>query len=408
MGMPTTYPSLGLDPCPGDPDALDALARRCRRAAHGLRADVDALRGAPGAAQWQGAAASAFRGYVSFLPRDLTRAAAAYDAVDRALRAYVLALRQGIAQARRADDEAAALDRLLRAARLQREVVVDDPMAVATADRRLAGLEEERAALHRRAGRLAAELDRAADQAARVVMAASEAPYHRPSLLHRLLDGAGEWVDRHAGLLTELSGVLKAVSAIAGVLSLIPVLAPFCGPIAVAAGLVALGIDAALAARGRASWRSLALDAGLTAVPGAGRAVRYAVREVRTARQTVVVYRVEGTANTRVVVGSEGDVTFRGNGMLFLNFGQQRRAEEFLAMRVQQGMPGASMKTFRVRREALEDLRARAADEVDGKVDLSRPLRVDVSRAPDQFGLRRGHVRELREHVVPGSGRVLR
>lgn len=406
--MPTTFPALGFDPCPGDPEALDAIARQCRRTAAGLRTDVDALRRTPDAALWQGEAARAFAGYVSALPRDLARAATSYEVVARALLAHSSELRLGAAHARRTEAEAAAVDRLIRVAVQQRESAAGDPVAVGVAERRAAALREEHAALRRRAERLAADLRRSAEQAARLVRAASDAPYHQPGLLHRLLDGAGRWVDHHVDGLTQLSGVLKTVSAIAGLLSLIPVLAPVCGPIAVVAAVVALGIDAALAARDRASWKSVAVDAGLSALPGVGKVGRLVVREVRTARGSVVVYRVEGVPNTRVVISSDRDVTLRGRNMLFLNFGQRQRAEDFLRTRIEQGMDGACIKQFRVRKEALEDLRATAVDEEGGDMNPGAPLRVDVSKAADQFGLRRWHIRDLQEQVVPRSGKVLK
>ncbi|HSR23577.1 MAG TPA: WXG100 family type VII secretion target [Candidatus Eisenbacteria bacterium] len=406
--MPTSFPALGFDPCPGDPDALEALARHCRRTAAGLRTDVDALRRAPSAAWWQGDAARAFAGYAVALPRDLARAAASYEAVARALITHSAELRLGAAHARRTEAEAAGVDRLIRIAVQHREVAAGDPTAVAAAERRAAALREEHAALRRRAERLAAELQRSAERAARMVRAASDAPHHEPGLLHRLLGDAGRWVDHHVEGLTQLSGVLKTVSAVAGLLSLIPVLAPVCGPIAVAAAVVALGIDAALAARDRASWKSVAVDAGLSALPGVGKVGRLVVREVRTARGSVVVYRVEGVPNTRVVISPGRDVRLQGRNMLFLNFGQRQRAEEFLRTRIEQGMDGACIKSFRVRKEALEDLRAAAVDEESVDMSPGAPLRVDVSKAVDQFGLRKWHIRDLQQQVVPRSGRVLR
>lgn len=406
--MPTSFPALGFDPCPGDADALDALARHCRRTAAGLRTDADALRRASSEAWWQGDAARAFAGYAAALPRDLARAASSYEAVARALLTHGAELRLVVAHARRVEAEADGVDRLIRIAVRQREVAAGDPTAVAAAERRAAALREEHAALCRRAERLAAELERSADRAARTVRAASEAPYHEPGLLHRLLGDAGHWVDHHVEGLSQLSGVLKSVSAIAGLLSLIPVLAPVCGPIALVAAVLALGIDAALATRGRASWKSVAVDAGLSALPGVGKVGRLVVREVRTARGSVVVYRVEGVPNTRVVISSDHDVRFQGRNMLFLNFGQRQRAEEFLRTRVEQGMDGACIKAFRVRKEALEDLRINAVDEESVDMKPGAPLRVDVNKAVDQFGLRRWHIRELQQQVVPGSGRVLR
>ncbi|MEV4826637.1 DUF6531 domain-containing protein [Micromonospora sp. NPDC049274] len=69
-------------------------------------------------------------------------------------------------------------------------------------------------------------------------------------------------------LLAQLSGALKIVSLVAGLLSFIPILAPITGPIAIAAGAAALLIDASLyAATGKGSLTNLLIDTVLTVVP---------------------------------------------------------------------------------------------------------------------------------------------
>ncbi|MEU7591019.1 HNH/endonuclease VII fold putative polymorphic toxin [Micromonospora sp. NPDC049230] len=69
-------------------------------------------------------------------------------------------------------------------------------------------------------------------------------------------------------LLAQLSGALKIVSLVAGLLSFIPILAPIMGPIAIATGAAALLIDASLyAATGKGSLTNLLIDTVLTVVP---------------------------------------------------------------------------------------------------------------------------------------------
>ncbi|XTZ17757.1 DUF6531 domain-containing protein [Micromonospora echinospora] len=69
-------------------------------------------------------------------------------------------------------------------------------------------------------------------------------------------------------LLQKLSGALKIVSLVAGLLSFIPVLAPVMGPIAIAAGATALLIDASVyAATGKGSLTQILIDGVLTVVP---------------------------------------------------------------------------------------------------------------------------------------------
>jgi hypothetical protein len=69
-------------------------------------------------------------------------------------------------------------------------------------------------------------------------------------------------------VLAEISTVLKGVSAVLGVLSLVPGL-QFLAPFAIAAGAIALGIDVAIKlATGKGSWTSIGIDAALTFLPG--------------------------------------------------------------------------------------------------------------------------------------------
>jgi hypothetical protein len=70
-------------------------------------------------------------------------------------------------------------------------------------------------------------------------------------VLSRLVGGAADWVSTHADELRAVSNVLKGVSAVAGLLSFIPVLTPIFAPIAAVSAVGALAIDAALVATGR-------------------------------------------------------------------------------------------------------------------------------------------------------------
>ena len=113
------------------------------------------------------------------------------------------------------------------------------------------------------------------------IRALSDAPYHEPGLLSRMVDSIGDWVDKHADLLREISNVLKTVSAIAGLLSFIPALTPIFGPIAALTAGGALVIDAALVATGHGDWKALVVDAALMALPGAGRLASRAMMSAR-------------------------------------------------------------------------------------------------------------------------------
>jgi uncharacterized protein YukE len=242
MGV-RTFPALGFDPAPGVPAALHAQARAADRAARALAGAATAAdRLTP---QWEGAAAEAFRAGTDPLPGDLGRAAAAHGTLARELSGYAQELVGRQRRAAELESRAAAL------ATGRSPVLVDELEAVIAAARRLLG--EHRA--------------EAARAAARIRAAASDPPYRSPGLLARIEDRVRGWVAAHADTLGAIAGDLRGVSMVAGTVSLVPGFA-FLAPVAVAAGSVAIGLEAAVvAATGRGSWSGLALDATVTVLP---------------------------------------------------------------------------------------------------------------------------------------------
>lgn len=407
--MPTTTAgTVEAPPITGDPDALEQLARRCRRAADGLRSDGTLLHRAGEGADWSGRAAQAFTRAVHDLPRDLRSAADSFDIVGQALAAYAVDLRAAQLRARRVQEELHHLagQRLADGQHLVDPVA--DPVAGAARAARAARFDEEARALRRALAALADEAALAAGSAACRVRGAAVAPQQPPGLLERLADRAGDWVEAHASELSVLSLVLKSLATVAGTLALVPALAPFAGPIAVGAGLLALGVDAALAARRRASWAAVGVDALAAAAPGVGRLGAVAVREVRTRLGSVVVFRVEGDTNTRLVIDADRNVRFQGRDMLYVNVNQRTHAEIYLAHKIRSGLPNARLKSFRVPKDEVAALRARTVAQVEARSQPRASHRVDETQAPDLFGLRRHDFRALQEKIVPGTGRIVR
>lgn len=121
------------------------------------------------------------------------------------------------------------------------------------------------------------------------------------------------------------------------------------------------------------------------------------------------VYRVEGRSNTRVVIRELRQGAILGDRTLFLNYGTGVRAVELLARRIQHTMRGAAIKSFKVPPWFLDELRATALTENDINANPAlrgRPLLVDTTKAPDQFGLRRRQIEALRRAIIQGSGRT--
>jgi hypothetical protein len=143
--------------------------------------------------------------------------------------------------------------------------------------RRQVSAQEECEAAVTLARRIALALEHDGEQAAARIRSLGDAPYHQPGVLSRLVGGVADWVSTHADGLRAVSNVLKAVSAVAGLLSFIPVLTPIFAPIAGITAVGALAIDAALIATGHGDWKSLAVDAALMAVPAAGRLASRAI-----------------------------------------------------------------------------------------------------------------------------------
>jgi hypothetical protein len=108
---------------------------------------------------------------------------------------------------------------------------------------------------------------------------------HNPHGFGALVAGFKDFVKDHVEGLAKLSGVLKLVSGIAGVLSVIPVIGEIALPIALITGGAALAIDASIKfATGQGSWTTIAIDVGLLALPGIGKLARAGIKTMRGAR----------------------------------------------------------------------------------------------------------------------------
>ena len=274
------FPALGFDPAPGDPGALLAAAGSVGRAGQTFAtasSDVDRLR----SSGWTGKAANAFRGRLADLPRDLDLAARSHQAAQRALADLGSGLSARQVRAGQLEARAAEARRLRAAAVADVDVLASRRAPEGSAE--LSALRSEHAAATARVEAWSAELGQvltdarrlqeehrsAAQAAAREIRGASEPPYERPGWLSRARDAVATWIRGHADVLTEISTLLKGVSTVLGVLSLVPglqFLAPFATLAAGAALLVDVGVNAAT---GRGSWTAIGLDAALTFMPWA-------------------------------------------------------------------------------------------------------------------------------------------
>ncbi len=244
------FPALGFDPAPGDPAALTDAATSLDAVSR-VAADTGASAARLDSSGWTGDAGDGFRRRLAPLPADLDRVARAHRAAAAALSGYGAELvgrqrRAATLEARAAEVRAAEL----RAAEL-RVAAADGPFAQVLGEAR----------------RLRAEHEAAAAATAAVVRTATDPPYERPGRLARAVGTVRSWIRDHADDLTQVSTVLKGVSAVLGTVSLVPGL-HFLAPLAITAGAAAATLDVVVrVAAGRGSWTGLTLDAALTVLP---------------------------------------------------------------------------------------------------------------------------------------------
>ncbi len=138
-------------------------------------------------------------------------------------------------------------------------------------------------------------------------------------------------------------------------------------------------------------------------------------QEAASKKESVQVFRVEETVFSRISISDEGFVdipqvlTNKGKGperALFINIDQEERARIFLLQRAVQDKP-TSIKSFDVDPAFVDQLRRMAVLEDVASSFPERPIRVDVTKAPDQFGLTNPEwIQKLRDAIIQGTGKV--
>lgn len=126
-----------------------------------------------------------------------------------------------------------------------------------------------------------------------------------------------------------------------------------------------------------------------------------------TTEEMVSVYRVEFRNNTRLFSGSEGvgvmGTTARGqNNVLWLNFGNEQRAFEFLGKRLSKGLDTTVIKQVDVPASFLHRIRAHSVKEPLSSAYPNNPIR-SADPFPDQFGLRGAWIGEFETAARQGA-----
>ncbi|MBI3306632.1 MAG: hypothetical protein HYZ84_02340, partial [Candidatus Omnitrophica bacterium] len=129
------------------------------------------------------------------------------------------------------------------------------------------------------------------------------------------------------------------------------------------------------------------------------------VRNADRFEDVVRVFRVEGGGSkVRFDIDDIGNVNLRSGDQsrIFLNFGEEKRAIEFLGKRGS----GAEVKEFYVPKKFLEKIQRDAVPEIDARLFPKRPIQVDTTKAPNQFGIPKEYFEELLDEIIKKSGRI--
>ena len=135
------------------------------------------------------------------------------------------------------------------------------------------------------------------------------------------------------------------------------------------------------------------------------------VPAANTGGKTVTLYRVDDAGFApRIAADGTVPVVTTGSGTeraLFVNIGQPLRAQEFAL--VNRG-GNATVTAVEVDVSLLEKLRTTAVYDKSAAVKLNptAPLKVDINKAPDQFGLRTPEqIQWLRDAIKPNTTRIV-
>ena len=90
--------------------------------------------------------------------------------------------------------------------------------------------------------------------------------------------------------------------------------------------------------------------------------------------------------------------------MVWVNFGQEGRATQYLQTKIEKGLPGAELKSFEVDSTFLERVRADAVPEQFARQNPGRPI-ISRDPYPDQFGIPSTYFDDFLNSIKQGTGK---
>ncbi|WP_139167244.1 hypothetical protein [Chromobacterium sphagni] len=112
----------------------------------------------------------------------------------------------------------------------------------------------------------------------------------------------------------------------------------------------------------------------------------------------VTVYRVEGSPveNHRINVAYDGTVSLvpDSNKVIWLNFGDEARADSYFLRKLDAGLPDVQRKSFDADAEFLVRVRQDAVPEKYARQNPDRPI-ISRDPYPDQYGIPKSYFDDL-------------
>ena len=126
-----------------------------------------------------------------------------------------------------------------------------------------------------------------------------------------------------------------------------------------------------------------------------------------TQKGTVVVYRVEGSINQRLIIGNKGEISLYPDKkqIIWLNFGDKQRANQYLQVKIAKGLPEAELKSFEINKTFLERIERDAVPEKMARRFPNRPI-VSRDPYPNQYGIPAAYFDDLVQSIRQGSGKT--
>ncbi len=310
---------------PGDPDRVEQLGRHYRKVAATIRDAATKLRRLADHHEMRSEAVDSIRSNAHKVADDITRAHERYDGVGQALVGYAPQLRdaqvESVAALRQAQDAVAAQASANRvAAAAQTRIDTAPEKADTTADQ---GDQRRAHATAEAAGDALAAARRRLDAATEARDAAAQRAIGGINDVKNSGDLNDSWWDNWgAKVVKVIVKVADAVAVVCGVLALVSLLIPVIGPVlaamfgtvALAAGLVSLAGNLALAPTGYAEWSDVVWSVAGVVSFGIGRAAIAGLRvSVKGARGAARMAAGRWAGQSPAIRGATGLSRSRGS-----------------------------------------------------------------------------------------------